>query len=184
LLAIGWFVGRERFPRLRTVAMLSGVSEGVLVRAASKGEWRAVQASRRLSRGAEVKTSSSAAAHLSLIGGATVTLGQNSRLQFPGAADGGMMHRLRLLSGSVAAIVPALGEAETLVVESAGHEVIAQGTEFSVSAAEDATAPCVVVHKGVVEVKGAAGSIRLRAGERAGCDLGYGEQTQSRTLQP
>jgi ferric-dicitrate binding protein FerR (iron transport regulator) len=102
-------------------------------------------------------------------GGAEVTLAGDSEVGFPRKAEKAT-RRLRLVRGSLAVVVRPVGDKERLVVDAGEHQVIALDTEFSVTQ-KASSAPCVVVRRGVVEVRFPGRSQWLKAGEELGCEL-------------
>ncbi len=170
--------GIQGADRAGLVAESSG---SVMVREAS-GDWSLLSANLELDAGASLRTGSESSATIRTPWGASLAVRESSVVDFPQtmAREGfpsqdGRNRVVRLVSGSLELDVPPLAADETFAVSAAGHQVIVHGTQFSVTVAEEATAPCVIVRRGVVEVKGPQGSSWLKAGQHSGCGLAQEE---------
>ncbi len=157
-----------------SVAKQSG---SVMVRVAN-GEWNRLSEDLELDAGSSLRTGASSTATIQTPWGASLAVGASSFVNFPlnasiapNARKTDLNHVVNLLSGTMELDVPPLAADETFAVSAAGHQVIVHGTQFSVTVVEEAAAPCVIVRRGVVEVRGPTGNAWVKAGQRSGCGL-------------
>lgn len=166
---LGLFSGEEL---AGSVALRSG---NVLIQG-GEGHWSELGAEGAVAPGSAVRTANASSARIQTPWGASVALSEQTLLQFPESTESSPNDRVvQLLSGSINLDVPPLAANETFAVHASGHQVIVHGTQFSVSVAEEGAAPCVIVHRGVVQVKSPGNDSWLKAGQRSGCELPHEE---------
>jgi|GEM_PF-5419505 len=171
--SMGFFFGAST-DEVGALAAGSVKSEsGTVMYRQESSNWAKMPASGELPSGATVKTADASSVNVVTPWGASVAIKSTTVLEFPSAEEGAEVSPrvVRLLSGSVELDVPPLGPDETFAVHTKNHQVVVHGTQFSVTVAEEGAAPCVVVNRGVVEVKGPSNGAWLSAGQSSGCQL-------------
>ncbi len=158
-------VGASRFLVTPEDAQLVLQPRGNTVELIDQGEYRAVSESVSISASGRLETREDAA--LTTADGVLVELAGNTSVGLD-QLNQRSGWRLQLRRGHVACEVPKLGEHKTFSVVTNDAEVIVHGTRFSVTS--DATATCVRVAEGRVEVRTDTSATFLTPGQHWGCD--------------